>query len=292
MGTGGGKWDAGDVGTAARLNQKTVKTDTGANINAETKYAGQICLPTSSNGSLTADILAYVLSDGTTQEDIVAKTQTQTITNKTINATNNTITDTSTAAEDLLKSNGTKFLRFAKGSNYNHLRVNGSGNLEYDEIFGNELARTELNSSDSSISVTPITAKKQLFVIAKLLASGVGSVIPTIRFNNDSGANYAYRYSTSGGAEITGTSATSIAAGGGVNSTGIIYLVIHILNESAKRKLVWIQYVDDLAGGAASVPVRTVIAGKWDNTSAQITRIDVLSTNLDTGSRVVVFGLD
>lgn len=41
---------------------------------------------------------------------------TATLTNKNINATNNTITDTSTALGDILMSNGTKFVRLARGS--------------------------------------------------------------------------------------------------------------------------------------------------------------------------------
>jgi hypothetical protein len=50
-----------------------------------------------------------------------------TITNKTINATNNTITDTSTATGDLLKSNGTKFVRMARGTSLQVLRTNSGG---------------------------------------------------------------------------------------------------------------------------------------------------------------------
>jgi len=55
-----------------------------------------------------------------------------TLTNKTINATNNTITDTGTAAGDILKSNGTKFVRLARGTALQFLRVNSAGtDLEY-----------------------------------------------------------------------------------------------------------------------------------------------------------------
>jgi hypothetical protein len=57
----------------------------------------------------------------------------QTLTNKTINATDNTITDTSTAAGDLLKSNGTKFVRIARGAANTSLRVNSGGT---DLVYG------------------------------------------------------------------------------------------------------------------------------------------------------------
>jgi len=54
------------------------------------------------------------------------------LTNKTINATNNIITDTSIAVGDILKSNGTKFVKLGRGSALQVLRVNSSGtDLEY-----------------------------------------------------------------------------------------------------------------------------------------------------------------
>lgn len=51
----------------------------------------------------------------------------QTLTNKTVNATDNTITDTSTATGDVLKSNGTKFVRLARGTAHQILAVNAGG---------------------------------------------------------------------------------------------------------------------------------------------------------------------
>lgn len=53
-----------------------------------------------------------------------------TVTSLTINATNNTITDTSIASGDILLSNGTKFVRKAKGSNGTFLGVSG-GVVDY-----------------------------------------------------------------------------------------------------------------------------------------------------------------
>ncbi len=63
----------------------------------------------------------------TANDTFVTAAFSQTLTNKTINATNNTITDTSTALGDLFKSNGTKFVRFSRGSSLQHLRVNSGG---------------------------------------------------------------------------------------------------------------------------------------------------------------------
>ena len=68
----------------------------------------------------------------TGNDTFVTAAFTQTLTNKTVNATNNTVTDTSTVLGDLFKSNGTKFVRFAKGTTLQHLRVNsGATDLEW-----------------------------------------------------------------------------------------------------------------------------------------------------------------
>jgi hypothetical protein len=62
----------------------------------------------------TGDIYRYTGSAWSLM--MPAPATTATFTNKTLNATNNTITDTSTALGDILMSNGTKFVRFARGS--------------------------------------------------------------------------------------------------------------------------------------------------------------------------------
>ena len=63
----------------------------------------------------------------TGNDTAVTQDFTQTVTNKTINATNNTITDTSTALGDLMVSNGSKFVRKARGTANQLLRTNAGG---------------------------------------------------------------------------------------------------------------------------------------------------------------------
>lgn len=84
-------------------------------------YSSLAFVKLSGAGTFTLDTNSYVTASATVAFN-----------NKTINATNNTITDTSIAVGDLLKSNGTKFVRFARGTSLQVLRVNvGGTDLEY-----------------------------------------------------------------------------------------------------------------------------------------------------------------
>ena len=67
--------------------------------------------------------------------EFVGTTDTQVQTNKTINTTDNTLTATSQAAGDILKNNGTKFVRLARGSANQPLKVNSGGtDLDYGTL--------------------------------------------------------------------------------------------------------------------------------------------------------------
>lgn len=83
-------------------------------------------LPSSSNKVLT-------LPD--TTDTIVTRNFTETLTNKTISLNGNTITATSMATGDLIKSNGSSFVRFGRGSALQVLRTNSGGtDLEWATI--------------------------------------------------------------------------------------------------------------------------------------------------------------
>lgn len=83
------------------------------------------------NGSITGDLVWLPITVNKTltlpnaTDTLVGLATVDTLSNKTINATLNTITDTSTAVGDILVSNGTKFLRQAKGTEGSFLGVSG-----------------------------------------------------------------------------------------------------------------------------------------------------------------------
>ena len=67
--------------------------------------------------------------------EFVGTTDTQVQTNKTINTTDNTLTATSQAAGDILVNNATKFVRLARGSANQPLKVNSAGTtLDYGTL--------------------------------------------------------------------------------------------------------------------------------------------------------------
>lgn len=105
---------------------------------------------------------------------------TTTLTNKTINATNNTITDTSTALGDILKSDGTKFARMARGTNNQVLASTST-----------TIAWTSLNSENTGKATGSGTGSATVFNVAH----GLGSV-PSNAMINCSSHTITFTYTT------------------------------------------------------------------------------------------------
>jgi len=74
-----------------------------------------------------------------------------TMTNKTINTTDNTVTATSQATGDLLKNNGTKFVRMARGTSLQVLRTNsGATDLEFASLDSERVGKHQANGNGST----------------------------------------------------------------------------------------------------------------------------------------------
>ena len=128
------------------------------------------------------------------------------------------------------------------------------------------------------MTITDLTAYTHNFFISHTLASG--QTEPLITFNNDTGSNYAYRYSSDGGTDSTQTSGANVFTHTASNTTDNFWFM-HCINISAEEKLFVMWSIGANTAGAANAPTRREFACKWVNTSTQITEID--ATNNGTG---------
>ena len=146
------------------------------------------------------------------------------------------------------------------------------------------------------ITVDSLEAKKHLMVQVKTFTSG-GNTKPAMRFNNDSGSNYATRDSQDGGTDATETSVAEIrlSQDGHGGTVGAFALNINVINDASKEKLVTAHTVRSNATGDGTAPARYEIVSKWANTSNAITRVDIINEgtgDFAEGSEVTVYGTD
>ena len=158
--------------------------------------------------------------------------------------------------------------------------------------FWEELASVDLSGgAASSLDSGTILAKKYLWV-QMLMEQTADSNYP-LRFNSDSGSNYGYRYITDGGTEFTHASQTGM----NLRSTTAnlpVFVNMFIINRTAQDKLIIAHDVKGFTAGHSYSPLRTEQVGKWANTSAQITSIQLHtgSGNLATNTIMKVWGAD
>ena len=159
--------------------------------------------------------------------------------------------------------------------------------------FWQELASVNATGSSTNLSSGTITAKKYLWIQIWLDPSTRQNHL--LRFNNDTGNNYATRYSTNGGADSTDGSVTNFNLGSGIGTLDGLpsFQNLFIVNNSSNEKLAIIHSVWQNTAGAGNATGRIEMVGKWVNTSSQITEIDVDSNfNWNSGSKIKVWGAD
>lgn len=168
------------------------------------------------------------------------------------------------------------------GSNF------GSGTTS--TVWWEELGRTTLGSDGDTVTVSGLASRKYLQIHFGNITSGSTNVL--LRFNADSGANYAYRSSTDGGADTTAVSQSEgqLSASGSTNSYG----VVDVLNVSSIEKYAIGNFMRSTSS-AASAPSRLEGHIKWANTSSVISSVTIFNNstgNFATGSQAVVLGHD
>lgn len=181
---------------------------------------------------------------------------------------------------------------YTSGSEFVVLGAKSSGTNTDKAGFWQELADVELSSAAASIDSGTFTSKKYLWIEF----SGVGSnssSYPRLRFNSDSGNNFAYKQNADGGSDNNQTSQNHMNTTGNVGAFNH-YFNSFVVNKSDKEKLVITQGVDTNTSGVSNVPRRREVIGKWANTSDNITSVQVVDLNpYDFSSaRLKVWGSD
>ena len=175
--------------------------------------------------------------------------------------------------------------------------VLGANNDEADtgSNFWQELAIG--TASGGSLTSGTFTAKKYLMVVTNLNASTNSAC--SYQFNDDTGANYNTRYNEDGGTDGTWKLTGALPIGRAQGSNSPSYQVSYIINKSDQEKLTISEDVSNKAGtGSGNAPHRQETVGKWANTSAQITKINIVdsqgisNTPWLAGSTIKVYGAD
>lgn len=170
--------------------------------------------------------------------------------------------------------------------------INWAGTGADGGIWWEELGRTTLGSAGDTITVNSLPSRKFLKVLVSVEATG-GNVTVGIRCNNDSGSNYARRLSTNNSAEATAGSQTSLVLGSGFSN--VHFAIIDILNIASKEKIIRSDVIQANTAGAGNVPSHDEGFSKWANTSAAISRIDIINGgagDFAIGSELIVLGHD
>lgn len=160
-------------------------------------------------------------------------------------------------------------------------------------VWWEEIGRTTLSPAGDTITVSSLPARKYLHIKVYTQSTG-GTIRGVLRFNADSGNNYAFRSSTNGGADSTSTSSSGIQLDS-IAGAWPQFFDVQVTNNSANEKLVISHSSEQNTAGAGNTPGRLEVVGKWANTAAQISTVSVTNTGTGdyaVGSEVVVLGHD
>jgi len=152
-----------------------------------------------------------------------------------------------------------------------------------------ELARTTNGGTSTTIDVSSLADKRYYMI----LNSYVGARDNFLRFNADSGSNYAYRLQVDG-ALGTHVNQDKIEINGAASGTGARLSVGYVANLSTKEKLIQSWTVKQQAAGAGTAPNRAESVGKHAQTSNPIDQMTIVNTGstFPAGAELVVLGWD
>lgn len=124
-----------------------------------------------------------------------------------------------------------------------------------------------------------------------------GTLSPGLRFNADSGSNYAWKYSVDSAVPTSGTSASAIAPSGSLSGGVRAIVIIDLYNNLAgDRKVLNCEMSYILDSGATVAPFMSDCSGLWANVSNRVTSVSFIrlsgTNEYDTDTRITVWGYD
>lgn len=156
------------------------------------------------------------------------------------------------------------------------------------------LANVVASGTVTSISSGTIPARKFLKILVVAAPTG-GTLNIGVRFNNDSGTNYAERGEVNGAADAAAGNLNQINTKTAIDANRQFTQLIGE-NNATQEKLFIAESIIRGSAGAANGPDRKQGVYKWANTSNQITRVDVVDTggtgDIAAGSTLLVLGKD
>jgi hypothetical protein len=149
------------------------------------------------------------------------------------------------------------------------------------------LGRAELTSNATDLTLQ-IPANLQVFEIVARVAGYTGADIARLRFNGDSGANYAWRCMVSTsvtngtGAAVAGIQVATVGITG---ARGLIWARVEKRTTALTARVIMLCHSDN--EGSATAPLNYWTCGNWNNTSALITSVGL---NGGTGGSSLLTG--
>lgn len=164
-----------------------------------------------------------------------------------------------------------------------------SSALDYTNMGWKQIGRQTLSSVGSTIDLSGMPAMNYLKVFVHIAASG-GAVDTTLTFNNDSGSNYAFRYSPNFTTETASTSQTGIPLESG-SEDNHHFTVMDVINFSSLEKIYMFFNIRAATAGASTNVQTLELRGKYAS-GTQVTRLTATTSanNFAAGSEILVLG--
>ena len=153
-----------------------------------------------------------------------------------------------------------------------------------DSNFWEEIGTQSITNSKFNLT---IPARKYLWVQIQVKGNSGNQFL--VRFNSDSSNSYSDRYSTNGGADGTTVNYNCVNI---MDPSTPTFFNWFILNDSSLEKLIMSNALRQQTAGAGNSVTRNQYAGKWTNTSSQITNISSTGSLHTHDGIIKVWGAD